>query len=524
MQRHRPIIMALNGVVSSGHPLASQAGVRVMQEGGNAFDAIVAAAAVLAVCKPSMNGLGGDNMAVMWDARGQRLLALNSNGPAPAGATPRLYARGIPERGPLAMSVPGAVAGWDAILSRFGTRRLADLLEPAIGYAERGVPVNHRLHDEITQSEEGLRRWPESAAIFLPNGRVPRPTEVLRQPQLASSLRSIAAQGPAALYGGELGRRVGEFLAAHGGVLAAHDLDGFQPHWKEPIGTAYRGTDFYGQPPSSQGFIVAQELNVLEGFEVASLSRPALIHLMVEAKKLAFADRDRYLCDPAFHNMPIDQLISKERAEKQRRRIDVARAGVEPAALDLAPAGGETTYLCAIDGQGNAISFIQSLFGRFGSEVVAGDTGIVLNNRMRGFTAEPGHPNAVAPGKRPGMTLNACMLFRRDRPWVVFGTPGEDAQVQTNFQLAVDFVDFDMDVQAAIEAPRWRHQDGNRLLMEDRFPGEVGAALLGMGHTVVPGLSWDPLTGGAQAIMVDPETGVLQAGADPRREGYASGF
>jgi gamma-glutamyltranspeptidase len=336
-------------------------------------------------------------------------------------------------------------------------------------------------------------------------------------------LKLIAQHGSEVFYEGELARRIGEAMAADGGLLAASDFSGFKPRWSQPWHVTYRGVDFYGQPAPSQGFIIGQQLNIFEGYDPASLSEPDRIHIMVEAKKLGFADRDRYLCDPEFTPVPMDLLLSKDHAARQRSRIGAsAAAGVR--ALDLSLAGGETTYMCAVDGQGNAVTFIQSLFHNFGSCYVAGDTGVLLSNRMCGFRTEAGHPNVVAPGKRPSMTLNTCMMFRDGRPWVVYGTPGADAQVQTNFKHAVDWIDFGKDVQSAIESPRWRHMPGNKLLLESRFSAETTEALRAKGHDVIVGDAWEGETGGAQAIMIDPHSGVLQGGADPRREGYAIGF
>jgi len=521
--------MGTNGMVASGHPLASAAGLRVLQDGGNAFDAVVATAAVVAVTKPSMTSIGGHNLAVIWDAKRQELLTLDANGPAPAGATVERYKDGIPSTGPLAASVPGTVAGWDALLSRLGTRRLADVIQPAVGYAEQGFPVNNLLHGEIAAMQSQLGEWPTTAAVLLPSGQVPAPTDLLVQTNLAASLKLIAQHGPNIFYEGEIAQRIGEYMAANGGLLAAGDFIGFKPRWGQPWHVSYRDVDFYGQLPPSQGFIIGQELNVFEGYDPKALSEPDRLHVMVEAKKLAFADRARYLCDPEFHAVPLDLLLSKDHAARQRARIG-ATAATNVQAFDLAAfavrggPGGETTYMCAVDGQGNAVSFIQSLFHNFGSCVIAGDTGILLNNRMCGFSTEPGHRNVVEPGKRPSMTLNTCMIFRGGRPWIVYGTPGADAQVQTNFKHAVDWVDFGLDVQTAIESPRYRHLPDNKLLLESRFSQETVEALRAKGHEVVQAGPWEKETGGAQAIMIDPRTNVLQGGADPRREGYALGF
>lgn len=515
--------MGTQGVVVSGHPLASVAGLNVLQNGGNAFDAIVATAAVVAVTKPSMTGIGGHNLAIIWDAKRKELSAMDANGHAPAAATRERYKDGIPDTGPLSASVPGTVAGWDALLSRFGTRRLADLIQPAIGYAERGFPVNQLLRSEIVGMEQELARWPSTAEVLLPGGKVPEATHVLRQPHLAASLRLIAEGGPEVFYEGELAQRIGEAVVASGGLLTAKDFSGFKTRWGQPWHVSYRDVDFYGQLPPSQGFIIGQELNVLEDFDPRGLGEAERLHIMVEAKKLAFADRARYLCDPEFHPVPLDLLLSKEHAARQRARIG-ATAASNVQALDLAMAGGETTYLCAVDDAGNAASFIQSLFHNFGSCFVAGDTGVLLSDRMCGFSTELGHINVVEPGKRPSMTLNTCMIFRGERPWVVYGTPGADAQVQTNFQHAVDFVDFGMDVQTAIECPRYRHMPGNKLLLEGRFAPETVDALRAKGHDILLADAWEKETGGAAAIMIDPTTGVLQGGADPRREGYALAY
>jgi gamma-glutamyltranspeptidase/glutathione hydrolase len=354
--------------------------------------------------------------------------------------------------------------------------------------------------------------------VFLPGGGAPAPTHLLRQPDLAASLRLIASEGASAFYRGPLAERIGAFMASVGGLLTADDLAHYGVRWSDPLRTRYRDVECCWQPPSSQGFIIGQELNVFDGYSPAAMSLEDQVHVMVEAKKLAFADRDRYLGDGA----SVAALLSRDHAERQRARIASTAAG-DVEALELAAAGGETTYLCVVDRAGNAVSFIQSIFAEYGSHVVAGDTGILLNNRMTGFVTTPGHVNQVGPGKRPVMTLNACMLLRDGRPWVAYGTPGSQAQVQTNFQNAVHFVDDGMDVQAAIEAPRWR-QDAGRLFLERRFPPAVAEGLRKRGHHVEVTDDWSYLAGGAQAIMIDPASGLLQAGADPRREGYAIGF
>ncbi len=383
-------------------------------------------------------------------------------------------------------------------------------------------PVSHLLHEELTAHQELLAQTPTSANVFLPGGVVPKAGSLLVQSDLARSLGLIARNGAAAFYEGEIAQQIAEYMAANGGLMTVADLAGFEPQWKDPIHTAYRGVEFYGQPAPSQGFIIGQELNLLEGFDPRTLEASELLHVMVEAKKLSFADRLRYLGDPDFSPVPMETLLSKAHAERQRKRIG-PKASNDVRALDLAP-GGETTYLSVVDQRGNAISFIQSIFEGFGSGVVAGPSGVLLNDRMFGFNVQPGHPNCVAPRKRPAMTLNACMLFRDGRPWVTFGTPGADAQVQTNFQHAVDFVDFGMNVQEAIESPRWLHLPGNELALESRWPAAVLEGLKARGHNASFSEEWDHRMGGAQAIMIDHNNQVLHGGADPRREGYVIGY
>ncbi|HUZ78000.1 MAG TPA: gamma-glutamyltransferase [Chloroflexota bacterium] len=515
----RPLVMGTQGMVATGHHLATQAGLRILQRGGNAVDAAIAAAAVVAVCKPSMNSLGGDNMSLLWNARTQELTALNANGWAPAAATLDQFAVGIPVHGPRAASVPGAVAGWDALLERSGTKGLPELLEDAIGYARSGFPVSHLLHDEMETCHELLQARPATSRVFLPGGRVPAAGDVLVQADLAASLETLAAQGAKAFYRGELAQRIVECMAAEGGLIAAADLDQFRPQWKPPIHVSYRGVDVFGQPAPSQGFIMAEELNILEGCDPRALRPGELQHIMIEAKKLAFADRSAFLGDPDFAAVPMDRLLSKGHAARQRERI-----GEHAEAAYQAESGGETTYLAVVDRWGNAVSFIQSIFRDFGSGVVVDGTGILLNDRMLGFNTQAGHVNAVGPRKRPVMTLNTCMLFRDGRPWVVFGTPGADAQVQSNFQQVVHWVDEGLDVQQAIERPRWLHISGTDVLLEAGWDAAVADVLAAKGHKPRIGPRWDKRMGGVQAISIDRVNGVLSGGADPRREGYAQGW
>ncbi len=531
------MVMGMKGMVSSGHPLASQAALRTLMEGGNVVDAAIAASATLAVVRPHMTGVGGDLFCLIYLAREGRVVAINSSGSAPAAATIDFFrSRGmqqIPMMGPLAVETPGCVAGWELALGRFGTMPLSRLLQPAIDYAEGGFPISPNLAQAIAEGSQQFARSPQWMAAFLPEGRHPRPGEVLRLPNLARTLRILQEGGADAFYRGEIAEAIVEFLQQQGGLLAREDLAACRTDLLEPLQIDYRGYTVYEQPPVSQGHLLLQELGIIEGFDLAALGPQSIeaVHLMVEAKKLAFADRLRYLGDPGSLQLPMSRLLSKEYASQRRKKIDLNRAIVAAAPGVVAATGSDTTYLCVIDAEGNAVSMIQSLFKSFGSGVVAGDTGITLNNRLAAFFLDPAHPNALAPGKRTAHTLNTYMLFRDGRPFLVGGTPGADDQVQVNFQLICNLIDHGMGLQEAIEAPRWSSFPGTipgettdpyELRLEHGFPESVVEGLRQRGHTVklVPPWSF----GSESAVLLDPESGVLYGGSDPRRDGYAVGW
>lgn len=529
----RPSTLAVEGMVATPHYLASVAGLRTLQAGGNAVDAAIAANAVLTVVYPHMCALGGDAFFLIWDPSESCLHALNGSGRAPAAASiEALAAAGhttMPQRGALAVTVPGTVHAWETVLDRFGTFGLGDLLQPAIAYAERGFPVSPGLSRAIEQAKPLLEQQAAAARQFLPGGRVPAPGDILRQPDLAAALRLIAGRGADAFYAGAIGESIVAALRAHGGLMSMDDLAAHRSDWVEPLRTTYRGVELVELPPNTQGVTALQMANIMEGFDVPALGwgSAALIHRCVEAKKLAFADRDRYVTDPERADVPVNRLISKAYAAELRQRIDPERAWVEGSE---APGGGDTVYLCTVDRSGMAVSLIQSIFQGFGCGLVAEGTGIVLNNRGASFTLDPAAANRLEPRKRPLHTLIPAMLLRDGRPWVVMGTMGGHGQAQTHLQLLLNLVDFGMEPQAAVEAPRWVSGRGTPddpphvLYLEPGLGADTVTALRRLGHDARTSEPQSSLMGHAQMIEIDRERGILRGGADPRADGYALGW
>lgn len=526
----RPIIMGRNGLVSSGHYLASFAGVKILQEGGNAVDAALAAAFVMAVVKPEASGPGGDLFALVLMKKTGKVEALNSSGPAPAKAGIEYFQarglKGVPTSGPLSIAVPGAVDGWLELHKKYGTKELAGLMAEAIRIAREGFTISQ----EFVETVEELS--PEFAMVDRfyrqPLGGA-RPGKVLVQKGLGNVLEKIARHGREGFYSGEVGERICQTVKAAGGLLAPEDLQGNVSQWLNPLSTTYREATVYQQPPVSQGFMVLEMLNIAEAwpFDQGQMSRADAIHYQVAAKKLAFEDRIQYLEDPHFGDPKISLLISKEHAAKRRELIE---KGIERPRAAAANQSSDTTYLCATDRDGNAISLIQSIFAPFGSRVVAGDTGVVLNNRLCSFGLDPNKANALKPGKRPAHTLNTYMVFRGGEFFAVGGSPGADEQPQTNFQIIHNLVDLKLDPQSAVEAPRWSHQPGTpprdqlpeQLRMESGFEPEVIDSLRKKGHQVSVVDRWS--FGSAKIIVREAETGTFMAGADPRRGAYALGY
>jgi len=527
---HRGVVVARNGVVAASQPLAVSAGLRVLQEGGTCVDAAIAVSSVLCVTEPYASQLGGDAFVIYYDAATRNTTALNGSGAAPAAAALDHFAGGIPIRGLEAASVPGLVDAWFRLHERHGSIPVAELLAPAIAYARGGFPAGYRYcraFDEAPRTE--------SAEWFRPMAReltgldhLPSPGESIRQPDLAWTLEQIALAGAEAFYEGVVAERIDRAMSRQGGLMSAADLALHATEIRDPLRSDYRGYTVHAQPPVSQGHILLQMLNIVEGMDVSSGGPlgPDAVHAMVEAKKLAFADRAAYLGDPAFVDVPMETLLSKGYAASRRAHIDPHRAMAVAQAGDIPH---DTTYFCVADRQGNAISFIQSVFHRFGCGVVAEGTGILLNNRMTGFSLDPACPNVLEPGKRTAHTLNAYVMTQGDRLAWVGGTPGGDVQVQSNLQVIRHLIDFGANPQQAIELPRWQHawtdgdSTGGLLEIEDRVPRETVEELRRRGHQVRTIAPW--AHGSTyQLIQIDPDSGAYMAGSDPRADGHAAGF
>ncbi|HET8628278.1 MAG TPA: gamma-glutamyltransferase, partial [Thermomicrobiales bacterium] len=520
--------------------------------GGNAVDAAVATAAALGVVEPNMSGVGGDGFIMIHRRDAGTVEVVNATGAAPAAATRAAYAGGIPAHGARSVSVPGLVDGWLAAHARHGTSPLADCFAPAIALADGGFPVSHKLAAYL-QMAVALGDYPTSRAIFWRDGRPLRAGEILRQRDLARTLATVARDGRDAFYTGAIARAMAEFVQREGGPLAAADLAAHRARWQDPIATDYRGHTVYEAPPNSSGHILLQELNLVEPFDLAAREPfgADAIHLMVEAKKLAFVDREAYVADPEWVEIPLAGLISKDYAAARRAAIDPARAASAGAAGDAwryDPAGRppaatgvptaerreDTTCFVVADRWGNAVCQLQSLQMSFGSCLVAGDTGVLLNNRMTYWHLDEQHPDRLEPGKRVRHTMNPVLVFAGDDLLLALGTPGADTQVQTNLQLITNILDHGMTVQEAAEAPRWRHRQvggestvphgvDDVLVLEERFAPEVREELARRGHAVEVIGPWDAV-GSAVAIRRDPASGALAGGADPRRDAYAVGI
>jgi gamma-glutamyltranspeptidase / glutathione hydrolase len=533
----RSVVIASHGMIATSQPLASAAGLRVLQQGGNAIDAAVTAAAVLAVVEPTMNGLGGDLFALVHGGANGTIRALNASGRAPAAATPDEFRRRkldqIPYRGPLSVSVPGVVDGWTELISKYGTITLAQALQPAIGYARDGFPVAEIVSVQWKDAESTLALDPAAAATFLPGGKAPAAGEIFRNPQLGATLETLAKGGRDAFYRGSIGRAIAADMKRRNGLLAESDLAEHTSSWVEPLRTNYRGYDVLELPPNTQGIVALEMLNILEGYDLKALGHnsAAYLHLLVEAKKAAFADRDAWLADVA--SVPpavIRRLLSKEYAAERRKAIKPDRAADAYPALVLdgrtaaehhpPEARGDTIYMTVADNKGNVISLIQSIFENFGAGIVAGDTGIVLHNRGSLFSLTPGHPNVLAPGKRPFHTLVPAMVLKDQRLWLSFGVMGGDMQPQGHVQVLLNIIDFGMNVQEAGEAPRFRHSSVG-LALESNIGPDARAGLSQRGHHIVSSVG---AFGGYQGILIDPRTRVLMGGSDPRKDGLAIGY
>jgi gamma-glutamyltranspeptidase/glutathione hydrolase len=514
----------MNGMVATSQPLASAAALRVLQDGGNAVDAAVSAAAVLSVVEPMMTGIGGDMFALVYMQQVGKPVALNGSGWAGSKATIDFFKDRkldkVPASGMHSVSVPGAVGGWCKLHQRYGKVPLSRILEPAIEYAEKGYPVSDIIAAQWRETEATLRQTPDAARNFLIDGRAPRHGQIFKVPELGRSLKLIAEGGRDAFYRGPIAKQIVEFSDKNDGLLTLSDFADYDAKWVEPISTNYRGYDVYEVGAQTQGLVPLEMLNVLEGYDVKSLGHNSVeyLHLIIEAKKLAFADRDAYLADPDKVHVPVTRLISKEYASERRQLINRNRA--MPSARPGIIENGDTVCFSVVDKDRNAVSFINSLFASFGSGLVAGETGVVLQNRGALFELDPRHPNVVAPRKRPFHTLIPAMVLKDGKPLFSLGVMGADMQPQGHVQVLVNLIDFGMDVQQAGEAARVRHLEGG-VALESSFVDEVRRGLVHKGHDLISAVG---VWGGYQGILIDQKTGVLMGGSDPRKDGLAIGW
>jgi oxamate amidohydrolase len=543
----RPPVRAERGMIATSHYLASASGLEALRRGGTAVDAAIAANAVLCVAYPHMAGLGGDGFWLVHDPASGGVQAVNASGPAAQLATRDYYRdRGheeeIPARGALgALTVPGAVDGWRVMHERYGRLEWGTLFEDAVRYARDGLAVTRSVANWVAQDMPVFQEHETAGRLYAPDGRARREGERMKLPDLADTFEVIARDGARrGFYEGALTQRMAEALERAGSPLRAEDFAAFEAEWVEPLSTTYRDYTAYEFPPNTQGFAALQVLNIVEGFDVASWGDGSVeyYHHMAEAVKLAFADRDAWLTDPKFVDIPLDRLLSKEYATERRDTIDPARAmemmKVEPGVAFEGKGArrtpeGDTVYFCAIDRDGLAVSVIQSIYHDFGSAFVAGDTGVLMQNRGSFFSLDDDHPNRLEPNKRTFHTLIPAMLFRGDEPYLVYGTMGGEGQPQTHAALVTRLVDFGYDVQQAIEAPRWLMgrtwgTESRDLSLEGRISDEVVRELELRGQPVKMLPDWDDNMGHAQAIRMEREHGFLEGGADPRGDGLALGY
>ena len=535
----RSVVYAPEAMAATSHPLATQIALDVMKQGGSAVDAAIAANAALGLMEPTGNGIGGDLFAIVWDPKTQKLHGYNGSGRSPRGLTLKWFQdnghESVPSHGPLPVTVPGAVDGWFALHGRFGKLPMAEVLAPTVRYAREGHPV----HDTITyywnRSVPLLSKWPGFSEQFTIDGRAPRTGELWKNPNLANTLETIGRDGRDAFYKGDIARRIDAYFRENDGFLRYEDLAAHEGEWVEPASANYRGVDVWELPPNGQGIAALQILEILEGFDFSKIDFGSAehVHLFVEAKKLAFADRARFYADPDFNKLPIDGLISKEYGDRQRARINMQRAATNVDPGDPILSKGDTIYLTVVDKDRNCCSFIQSNYHGFGSQIVPGDVGFVLQNRGQLFNLDPAHLNTLEPHKRPFHTIIPAFVTRDGKPFFCFGVMGGDMQPQGHVQILMNLIDFGMNVQAAGDAARVNHvgsqtptgtpmwESGGEVGVESGITPEVRADLQRRGHILreAPGSF-----GGYQGILIDWKNGTLHGATETRKDGVAAGY
>lgn len=532
----RSEVIARNGMAATSQPLATQVALDILKKGGNAIDAAIAANAVLGVVEPTGAGIGGDLFAMIWSADKGKLYGLNGSGRSPRSLKFEYFKDNgfefIPSYGPLPVSVPGCVDAWYEIHDMFGRLPMKDILQPAINYAREGFPVTEVIAYYLDKETSTLKEYPNIKEVYMPGGKAPSKGEIFKNPLLANTLEKIAKGGRNEFYRGSIARQIDAFMKKQGGFLSFDDLSRHHSEWVEPVSINYRGYEVWELPPNGQGIAALQMLNILEGYDIATMGfgSAEYIHLFTEAKKLAFEDRARYYTDPLFQSVPVTQLISKKYAAERRKLIDPQKAAKVYNAGVIE--GGNTVYLTVADKYGNIVSLIQSNYRGMGSGMCPTGLGFVLQDRGEMFSLEKGHANVYAPGKRPFQTIIPAFITKDKRPWVSFGVMGGDMQPQGHVQIVVNLIDFKMNLQEAGDAPRMHHTgsseptgqqmtDGGILLLESGFRTEVIQKLMSMGHII----QWDlGGYGGYQAIMWDNKNKVWFGASESRKDGQASGY
>jgi gamma-glutamyltranspeptidase len=534
----RPATLGPNGMVTSPHALASAAGADILRAGGSAVDAALATSAVLAVVYPHMTGIGGDAFWLIHEGKTGKIRFLNGGGKAARSGTREAFAaKGlteIPFRGilPATLTVPGALASWSEAHTAYGRLPMTRNLDSAIGYARDGFPVTARLSSWIATTQADLAPHRHTAEIFLPGGAVPRAGTKLTNKKLARTMAAFAEAGWSGFYEGETARAVATFAREQGGFFTSDDFKAQTATWGDPLVGTYRDVTIFNTPPPTQGFAVLEMLNLIAPYELhkRAFLGPDYLHLLVQAKQIAYHDRDRWLADPAFAKVPAEMLLSEAYAAERRKLINMKRTLAWDQVPSYGSLSGDTVYIAAVDAEGNAASLIQSLYGGFGSCVVAGETGVVLQNRSAYFTLDPAHPNRLEPGKIPLHTLIASMAKRDGRLWAVLGCMGADGQPQIQLQAYVGLIDYGLDMQEVLEMPRFLSgrfalgEARDTLHAEARFPAATLAELERRGHTLNRWGNWNELAGHAHGIVIDPENGLRIGGADPRSDGAAVGI
>ena len=532
----RSEVIATHGMACTSQPLATQIALDILKQGGSAVDAAIAANAALGLMEPTGSGIGGDLFAIVWDAKSEKLYGLNASGRSPYALTLDYFLEkgytSIPPYGPLPVSVPGAVDGWFELHAKFGSLPMERVLAPVIQYAREGFPVSELIAYYLGLSERRFQDYPNFRETYMPDGHTPRKGEIFKNPRLANTYEKIAKGGREAFYEGEIARTIARFMEEQGGFLSEKDFADHTSEWVEPLSTNYRGYDVWEIPPNGQGIAALQMLNILEGYDIKSMGFGSAdyVHTFIEAKKLVYEDRAKYYADPAFHELPVPQLISKDYAAERRKLLDLSRAArrYDPGMLDP----GNTIYLTVADAAGNMVSLIQSNYRGMGSGMVPGDLGFMLQDRGELFSLDKNHLNAFEPHKRPFHTIIPGFITKEGKPWVSFGVMGGDMQPQGHVQIVVNLIDFGMNLQEAGDAPRMQHfgssqptgeqmTDGGRVSLEDGFDYEVIRELMRRGHLV----SFDLGSyGGYQAILLDAENGVYYGASESRKDGQAAGY